>query len=69
MTAMKTANVRNPYLEDFLAPVTAEVTATDLRVTDAILDTGEKVNIEAKLLDPKDKLSSYAGLYTDQFLH
>jgi NitT/TauT family transport system substrate-binding protein len=43
--------------------------ATDLRVTDALLATGEKVNIEAKLLDPKDKLASYDGLYTDQYLH
>jgi ABC-type nitrate/sulfonate/bicarbonate transport system substrate-binding protein len=42
--------------------------ATDLRVTDAVLATGEKVNIEAKLLDPKDKIASYDGLYTDQYL-
>jgi hypothetical protein len=42
--------------------------ATDLRVTDAVLATGEKVNIEAKLLDPKDKVASYDGLYTDQYL-
>jgi ABC-type nitrate/sulfonate/bicarbonate transport system substrate-binding protein len=42
--------------------------ATDLRVTDPILATGEKVNIEAKLLDPKEKLQSYAGLYTDQYI-
>lgn len=42
--------------------------ATDLRVTDALLATGEKVNIEAKLLDPKDKVASYKGLYTNQFL-
>ena len=42
--------------------------ATDMRVSDAILATGEKVNIEAKLLDPKDKLASYDGLYTDEFL-
>ena len=43
--------------------------ATDLRVTDALLAQGEKVNIEAKLLDPKDKLSSYDGLYTNEYLH
>jgi len=46
----------------------ARAHATDLRVTDSLLDTGEKVNIEAKLLDPKDKLSSYSGLYTDKYL-
>lgn len=33
MTSTQTVETRNPYLEDFLAPVTAEVTATDLRVT------------------------------------
>lgn len=43
--------------------------ATDIRVTDPELERAEKVNIEAKLLDPKEKLSSYDGLYTDQFIH
>ncbi len=33
MTAMKTAKTENPYLSGFLAPVTAEVTVTDLEVT------------------------------------
>src|SRR3984957_14572027 len=33
MTTTQTATSRNPYLEDFLAPVGAEVTATDLEVT------------------------------------
>ena len=33
MTAMQTTESRNPYLEGFLAPVSAEVTATDLPVT------------------------------------
>ena len=33
MTAMQTADTRNPYLEGFLAPVRAEVTATELPVT------------------------------------
>ncbi|BBX40181.1 carotenoid oxygenase family protein [Mycobacterium simiae] len=36
MTSTQSATVRNPYLEDFLAPVSAEVTATDLRVTGQI---------------------------------
>ncbi len=48
--------------------VVAAAHASDLRVSDALLATGEKVNIEAKLLDPKDKLASYDGLYTDQYL-
>jgi carotenoid cleavage oxygenase len=33
MTSLQTAESRNPYLEGFLAPVGAEVTATDLQVT------------------------------------
>lgn len=33
MTAMQTAQSQNPYLEGFLAPVSAEVTATDLPVS------------------------------------
>lgn len=33
MTSMQTAEARNPYLEGLLAPVGAEVTATDLPVT------------------------------------
>ena len=33
MTSLQTAESRNPYLEGFLAPVGAEVTATDLEVT------------------------------------
>ncbi len=33
MTSVQTVKSRNPYLDDFLAPVGAEVTATDLKVT------------------------------------
>jgi carotenoid cleavage oxygenase len=36
VTAAQTVKSRNPYLEDFLAPVSAEVTATDLEVTGRI---------------------------------
>lgn len=36
MTSVQTVESRNPYLEDFLAPVRAEVTATDLKVTGQI---------------------------------
>ena len=36
MTSVQTAESRNPYLEGFLAPVGAEVTATDLKVTGKI---------------------------------
>src|ERR1700749_383545 len=36
MTSVQTAESRNPYLEGFLAPVGAEATATDLKVTGKI---------------------------------
>lgn len=36
MTSVQTAETRNPYLEGLLAPVSAEVTATDLPVTGRI---------------------------------
>ncbi len=49
--------------------VVSKAHAADLHVTAALLAQGERVNIEAKLLDPKDKLSSYDGLYTDEYLH
>jgi NitT/TauT family transport system substrate-binding protein len=42
--------------------------STDLHVSVQSLANSEKVNLEAKLLDPKDKLSSYDGLYTDEYL-
>jgi NitT/TauT family transport system substrate-binding protein len=41
---------------------------TDLRVKQAVLEKGDTVNVEARLLDPKDKLKSYDGLITDQFI-
>lgn len=42
--------------------------ATDLRVTEPELAHAEEVNIEARFLDPKDKLKSFNGLYTDKYL-
>jgi NitT/TauT family transport system substrate-binding protein len=42
--------------------------AADFRVTKQMLDNSQKVSIVAKLLDPKDELKSYDGLYTDEFL-
>ena len=42
--------------------------ATDFRVTKAMLDNSQKVSLVAKLLEPKDELKSYDGLYTDEFL-
>lgn len=42
--------------------------AKDIRVTIPQLENSQKVSLEAKLLDPKDALKSYDGLYTDEFL-
>ena len=32
------------------------------------LENSQKVSLEAKLLEPKDALKSYDGLYTDEFV-
>jgi len=42
--------------------------AKDLRVDVRGLANADKINLEAKLLDPKDKLKSYDGLATDEFV-
>jgi NitT/TauT family transport system substrate-binding protein len=42
--------------------------AKDIRVTVQQLVNSQKVSLDAKLLDPKDALKSYDGLFTDEFL-
>ena len=42
--------------------------AKDLRVTVPSLDHSQQVSLAAKLLDPKDALKSFDGLYTDEFV-
>jgi len=42
--------------------------AKDLRVTVPGLDHSQKVSLEAKLLEPKNELKSFDGLYTDEFV-
>jgi ABC-type nitrate/sulfonate/bicarbonate transport system substrate-binding protein len=42
--------------------------AKDIRVVVAQLENSQKVSLVAKLLDPKDALSSYDGLFTDEFV-
>lgn len=42
--------------------------ASDLRVTTAELATGDKMNLEAKLLKPEDQLKSYDGLIENDYL-
>jgi len=42
--------------------------AKDIRVTVPQLENSQKVSLDAKLLDPKDALKSYDGLFTDEFV-
>jgi ABC-type nitrate/sulfonate/bicarbonate transport system substrate-binding protein len=42
--------------------------AKDIRVNVAMLENSQKVSLVAKLLDPKDALTSYDGLFTDEFV-
>jgi ABC-type nitrate/sulfonate/bicarbonate transport system substrate-binding protein len=42
--------------------------AKDIRVTPQQLDNSQKVSLDAKLLEPKDALKSYDGLFTDEFV-
>ncbi|HXQ52272.1 MAG TPA: ABC transporter substrate-binding protein [Stellaceae bacterium] len=48
--------------------VVSQAHAADLRVLPKGLENSEKVNVEAKLLDPNDVVRSYDGLYTDDFV-
>ncbi len=58
----------DPALLEAAWQVVSQAHAKDLRVPPRGLANSEKVSIEAKLLDPKDKLASYDGLFTDEFL-
>jgi ABC-type nitrate/sulfonate/bicarbonate transport system substrate-binding protein len=42
--------------------------AKDMRVTVQGLDHSQQVSLAAKLLDPKDTLKSFDGLYSDEFI-
>ena len=58
----------DPPLLDAAWKVVSQAHAKDLRVTTAELENSEKVNLVSKLLDPKDKLASYDGLWTDEYV-
>lgn len=58
----------DPALLESAWKVVAPGHAKDLSIPIAALANSEKVSLDAKLLDPKDKLSSYEGLYTDAYL-
>jgi NitT/TauT family transport system substrate-binding protein len=49
-------------------PTVADAHARDLRVTAAGLAHSQQVSLEAKLLEPKDALTSFDGLSTDEFV-
>jgi ABC-type nitrate/sulfonate/bicarbonate transport system substrate-binding protein len=42
--------------------------AKDVRVSVAMLENSQKVSLVAKLLDPKDALTKYDDLFTDEFV-
>jgi sulfonate transport system substrate-binding protein len=48
--------------------VVSRAHASDVRVSPAGLDNSQKVSLEAKLLDPKDTITSFDGLHSDEFL-
>jgi NitT/TauT family transport system substrate-binding protein len=48
--------------------VVSQAHAKDLRVTIPGLEHSQKVSLEAKLLEPKDALKQFDGLYTDEFV-
>jgi ABC-type nitrate/sulfonate/bicarbonate transport system substrate-binding protein len=48
--------------------VARQAHAKDIRVTVKQLENSQKVSLDAKLLEPKDALKSYDGLYTDEFI-
>src|SRR5262249_37112512 len=50
-------------------PVVAQAHARDIAVPGAGLDHSQRVSIEARLLDPKDALSTFDGLYSGDYLH
>jgi hypothetical protein len=47
---------------------TQQAHAKDFRITVPMLENSQKVSLQAKLLDPKDALKSFDGLYTDEYL-
>jgi ABC-type nitrate/sulfonate/bicarbonate transport system substrate-binding protein len=49
--------------------VVAMAHARDIKIPVAGLDNSQKVSLEAKLLEPRDALKAFDGLYTDEFLH
>jgi len=61
-------NVIDPPLLEAAWRVVSQSHAKDLRVGERILENSDKINLAARLLDPKDKLATYDGLFTDEYL-
>jgi ABC-type nitrate/sulfonate/bicarbonate transport system substrate-binding protein len=64
----KRFNTTDPQLLEAAWKTVSAAHAKDIRVTVPGLENSQKVSLEAKLLEPKDALKSYDGLYTDEFL-
>jgi hypothetical protein len=58
----------DPALLDAAWQVVSKAHAQDARVTIVGLENSQKVSLEAGLLEPKDALKSFDGLFTDEFL-
>jgi len=58
----------DPALLEAAFKVVSKAHAKDIRVTVPGLENSQRVSIEAKLLDPKDALKSYDGLFTAEFV-
>jgi ABC-type nitrate/sulfonate/bicarbonate transport system substrate-binding protein len=48
--------------------IVSQAHATDLAITVPALENSQKVSLESKLLEPKDALPKFDGLYTGEFL-
>jgi ABC-type nitrate/sulfonate/bicarbonate transport system substrate-binding protein len=48
--------------------IVSQAHAKDLAVTVPGLENSQKVSLESKLLEPKDALAKFDGLYTDEFV-
>jgi NitT/TauT family transport system substrate-binding protein len=58
----------DPQVLDAAWQVASKAHAQDARVTIAGLENSQRVSLEAGLLEPKDALKSFEGLFTDEFL-
>jgi ABC-type nitrate/sulfonate/bicarbonate transport system substrate-binding protein len=58
----------NPVSLEKAWRVVAAAHSKDMRVTAKGLENSETINVEAKLLDPKDRVASFDGLFTDAYL-